>query len=184
LKNKFVSILFLLCFIAPVVTAVLVFHAERKSIRREVKWKMIAGLDDSELVLLRFHKDATKTDLRWKHSREFEYQGQMYDIVKTQESGDSIFYYCWWDYEETQLNRKLSSLVTMAWGSNPGHNHTRLRLLSFYVSLYFNTSLSQFTFLASVPLLRHEEKLIFPTPSIHPINPPPETFPSVFLFLK
>lgn len=145
---------------------------------------MIAGLDDSELVLLRFHKTAINTDLRWKHSREFEYQGQMYDIVKAHESGDGIFYYCWWDYEETQLNRKLSSLVTMAWGSNPAHNHTRLRLLSFYVSLYFNPLLSQFAFLASVPLLRHEEKLIFPTPSIHPINPPPETFPSVFLFLK
>ncbi|MBN2765773.1 MAG: hypothetical protein JXR27_05315 [Paludibacteraceae bacterium] len=164
---------------APVVTAVLVFHTERKSIRREVKWKMIAGLDDSELVLLRFHKDAIKTDLHWKHSHEFDYQGQMYDIVKTQESADSVFYYCWWDYEETQLNRKLSSLVTMAWGSNPGHNQARLRLLSFYVSLYFNPLLSQFAFLPSESLIRYEDKLVFQSPLIHPLNPPPETFSSL-----
>lgn len=179
MKNKFVSILFLLCFMAPVVTAILVFHSERKSIRREVKWKMIAGLEDSELVLLRFHKTAINTDLRWKHSREFEYQGQMYDIVKAHESGDSIFYYCWWDYEETQLNQKLSSLVTMAWGSNHAHNHTRLRLLSFYVSLYFNTLLSQFAFLPSESLIRHEGKLVFQSSLIYPRNPPPETCSSL-----
>ena len=87
------------------------FHIEKAALKREIKWKMIAGIDQNELVLLKFSKEEAETKLRWEHSKEFEYDGQMYDIVSKEIKGDSIYYRCWWDYEEPALNRKLQQLV-------------------------------------------------------------------------
>ncbi|MBK8054938.1 MAG: hypothetical protein IPK35_17120 [Saprospiraceae bacterium] len=60
-------------------------HAYRKSvIKKEVKLKILNGLNDNEISHLTFHKDDIKKLLRWEHDREFEYKKMMYDIVKTE----------------------------------------------------------------------------------------------------
>ncbi len=81
---------------------------------------MIAGIDCAELVPLAFSKKDAATKLKWKHSKEFEYQGEMYDIVYTDTVGnDSLQYWLFWDHEETKLNRQLASLVANALGTDP-----------------------------------------------------------------
>jgi len=86
--------------------------------------------------LLKFTKEEAESKLRWEHSREFEYNGQMYDVVEKQEQGDTTYYYCWWDHEETKLNLQLSELVANAMGKNPLNKDKQERLTNFLKNLY------------------------------------------------
>ncbi len=97
---------------------------------------MIAGLDKSELVLLKFSRAAAQTQLRWEHAKEFELEGQMYDVVETELKGDTLYYICWWDHEETKLNKQLKNLVAGVLGNDAERRETQKRLLHFYESLY------------------------------------------------
>lgn len=120
--------------IAPIAALYTCLQFEKSALRREIKWKMIAGMDKEELVLLKFTKKETQTKLRWEHSKEFEHNGQMYDIVSKEIKGDSIFYRCWWDHEETALNKKLQKLVASSFDNDEDKQRNQKEL-----NLYFKT---------------------------------------------
>lgn len=133
------------------------------------------GMDKSELVLLKFTKKETRTKLRWEHSREFEYNHRMYDIVEKKTVGDTVYYWCWYDHMETMLNFKLEELVSQAVDRSEGSQKKRSFLASSIKSLYcifsfdINFSLSQ--------LLNKPEGLfsdLYPKFSIQPPTPPPQ----------
>jgi len=98
---------------------------------------MIAGLKDEELVKLKFSKAEISKNLRWKHSKEFEFNGQMYDIVNTKISSDSVEYVCWWDSEESKLNQKLMALVVNKLPDLPENRELSFQLTNFYKTFYF-----------------------------------------------
>lgn len=98
---------------------------------------MIAGIEREELELLKFTEKEKQNLLNWKHSKEFEYNGEMYDIVETSIVGDTTYYWVWWDKEETKLNRQLDELVSFALGNNPKNQENQKRLHKFFKSLYF-----------------------------------------------
>jgi hypothetical protein len=136
LKKQFLAIAFLFVLIAPLATMFLYLQFEKASIKREIKWKMIAGMDHEELVLLKFSKEETQTKLRWEHSKEFEYNGQMYDVVSKEIKGDSIFYRCWWDHAETALNKKLQKLVAKAFNNDENKQRNQKQLNVFFQSFF------------------------------------------------
>ncbi|WP_419213254.1 hypothetical protein ACNR9Q_03670 [Maribacter sp. X9] len=106
-------------------------------VRHEVKQKMIAGLDKEELVLLKFTESESQSELRWEHSKEFEYKGQMYDVVSQEVQGDTIKYWCWLDHEETDINKRLQGLVDSVLGKDPQRNSNKEKLAHFYKSLFW-----------------------------------------------
>lgn len=101
---------------------------EKKIIKREIKHKIIAGIDKNELVKLEFGYDELK-NLRWEHSKEFEYNGEMYDIVETEIKKEKVIYYCWWDNEETKLNRQLNNLLNIAWSEHSNDPNSPLKTI-------------------------------------------------------
>lgn len=117
-------------------------HVRKTAVRKEVKRRIIAGIDESELVSLTFAKKDINASLRWVHSKEFEYNKQMYDIVTKREHGDSISFSCWWDSDETELNKQLSKLAQIAYGNDPAKNQNQNRVLDFYKSLFVNKILN------------------------------------------
>lgn len=102
---------------------------------------MIAGLDPEELVLLKFTSLEAQTKLRWEHSKEFEYRGQMYDVVSYETKGDSIFYRCWWDHKETQLNKRLKILVAKALDQDKNNGDALLNLHFFLGTFFYSKSI-------------------------------------------
>jgi hypothetical protein len=141
-KKLCVQITLIIVLLAPVLVTYSVLQYHKHQVKRSVKRQIIQGIDRVQLVALKFHKDEITTQLSWKHSKEFEFRGEMYDIVDTEFRGDSIVYYCWWDHEETQLNKKLDKLAAQVWNSEPlqqKHNH---HLSNFLKSLYFDHSVS------------------------------------------
>jgi len=112
-------------------------HFKKYRVKKEIKKRIISRLDKAELVLLKFSKDQALSELIWEHSKEFEYHNQMYDVVETETLGDSIFYWCWWDHEETKLNKELSAWVLKTLGKDPQNKENRNELIDFYKQLFY-----------------------------------------------
>ena len=125
--------------IAPAVVTYSWLQQRKRAVKKEVKWKMIAGIDKSELVLLKFSKAETTTKLNWKHSKEFEFSNQMYDIVDKVVSKDSIHYWCWWDFEETKLNKQLDNLLVGVYQHDSKSKEKQDIVYKFYKSIYFQS---------------------------------------------
>ncbi len=115
------SLFVLLALFTPFSATYLWLHIQKSRIKKEVKARFIAGIDKSELTHFTFSQSQLKTDLRWEHDREFEYKGEMYDVVETEMLGDSIHYICWHDKAETQLNRRLQTLIAKATSGSAEH---------------------------------------------------------------
>lgn len=124
--------------VLPFAGTFLVHKIQKKQIKRTIKRKIIAGIDKSELVLLKFTEKEKQTQLRWEHSKEFEYRGQMYDITDFQAVGDTTYYWCWWDYEETNLNKQLNKKLSESLEGNPLNQKRQLKLFSFLNTLFWD----------------------------------------------
>jgi len=136
LKRQFIILSLLFCLVAPALVTFLWLNHQKEQVRREVKWKIIEGIDRSELVLIQLSKAEAERKLEWEHSKEFEYEGEMYDVVEFESTADSVKYWCWWDYEETDLNKNLANLVDLLLGNHPHKKEQEQKLISFYQSLF------------------------------------------------
>ncbi len=106
-------------------------------VRREVKMHLAQHLRKDELVPMKFRKNsAAHNQLNWKRADEFELDGKMYDIVSMEERGDSVFYHCWPDIKETNLNNDFKNMLADALGTNPFRKEHRSRLVQFIKKNY------------------------------------------------
>ncbi len=134
--KKLLSISLLFILISPLLFNYLNIKLQIKSYKRAFKQKIISKIDDKELVKLKFHQNEIKK-LGWKHIKEFEYNKNMYDVIKFDKNNDTITYWCWIDNEETKLNNQLKNLLTEFLIQNPIENSSRNKILCFFQSLYF-----------------------------------------------
>lgn len=136
MKKSLTAIGFFLILIAPVIGTYGWLQYKKTAVKNEVKKQLTAGKDKEELILLKFTKNEAQAKLDWEHAREFEYNDQMYDVVETVTRGDSIFYWCWLDYKETELKRQLKSLVAKILVNDQQNKENQKRLMNFFKSLY------------------------------------------------
>lgn len=109
---------------------------EKYRLKKEVKRIMLHNLERDQLDLLTFHKGDLKQKLRWEHSSEFEYLGQMYDVVETVVKRDSVYYLCWPDHRETALNSQLQALVDYMMQHKDERSEGRLQWCDFFKLTY------------------------------------------------
>lgn len=141
MKAKGVSILLFLCLLAPPVLVSTLILREKRLVRKEVKERLIAGIPRDELVLLTFSSFEIEKLLKWEHSREFEYEGRMYDIVETVRKGDTTSYWCWPDDAETELNQRLEEMMALQWGAYPEKNKQQKKWVDFFQDLFHPSAL-------------------------------------------
>ncbi|HET8803629.1 MAG TPA: hypothetical protein VFM72_03560, partial [Aequorivita sp.] len=110
--------------------------------------------------------------------KEFEYNGQMYDIVSKEIKGDSIFYRCWWDHEETQLNKNLKKLVASAFNQDEDNREAQ-KGVYLYLRSFFSPPIFDWQAVpALITEVVYEESIhpnIFNAIRISPPTPPPKT---------
>lgn len=109
---------------------------QKQIIKKEIKHRIIAGIDRNELIILRFTKYDARIKLNWEESKEFEYKGEMYDVVESEEFNDTIIFWCWWDHAETRLNKQLNDLTDKATEKNPLNQENNKRITQFLTALY------------------------------------------------
>lgn len=118
-KTIIASLLSLSFVVDPVGWAFSWISLKKTIVKKDVRKRITAGIEVGNLVLLKFKKEETGSLLRWEHSGEFEYNGQMYDVVETWTQGNTVYYRCWRDEEETRLNSQLKETVARALGEAP-----------------------------------------------------------------
>lgn len=177
--KKNIAILLFSCLIVPFLGTYTWLQYQKHQTKEMVKRQILAQVDKKELVTLTFSTAETATELRWEHDGEFEYKGQMYDIVETQINGDSISYICWWDHAETALNIQLQQIVEKTLGNDTQNHQKQDDLTNFYKSLYF-TPLRANDFSSHVFCFHNLKSSFFYRKSIYlpfyntPLSPPPE----------
>ncbi|MEZ4875609.1 MAG: hypothetical protein R2793_09250 [Flavobacteriaceae bacterium] len=79
------------------------FKVQQRSLRKEVKRQIKEGIPEEELVLITITPQ-NKTKVQWKHDEEFEFEGSMYDVVRTEILNENtIVYHALPDEKEHQL---------------------------------------------------------------------------------
>ena len=145
---------------------------QKKQVRREIKKQIIAGIEKENLAFFRFSL-REPNQVFWEHPNEFEYRGNMYDVVLQDTIGDSVYYWCWRDNEETRLNRLLCKLVKENMNNVPTTKARHGQIIHFLESL-FSFQVQGFNIDLTFKLLKFNRiELYFSSTDIVPPVPPP-----------
>lgn len=133
--KKIASILLILCLVLPFAGTYTWLKVQKRQVKRSVKRMMMQAVPQNDLVHLAFSLKDAQWKLRWEHSKEFEYRGEMFDVVDSICRNDSVIYICWWDKEETRLNQGLRLVLNRMTGSDPIRRERQERLSDFWKNL-------------------------------------------------
>ncbi len=134
------------------------------------------GVAERDLILLVFHREQIGRQLHFEDSQEFEFEGQMYDIVRQQHSGDSLYFWCWPDAKETALNKHFEEHWQMAWGSSPQRRRTETSLQSWIALRYLLPESLSWQQVQVGQTTAYQPGIVpfISECSISPVSPPPE----------
>ncbi|MCK9399166.1 MAG: hypothetical protein M0Q51_04100 [Bacteroidales bacterium] len=134
--KKSIAILLLVSLTAPFVGTYVFLQYNKNKIKNEIAAMIFIGIDKKDLVQLKFTKEEAETNLNWKHAGEFEYKGQMYDIVEKNRKGDTTFYNCYKDHKETRLKSRIARLASRAMGQDPCQKSQTEKIMNFFKTVY------------------------------------------------
>jgi hypothetical protein len=129
-------------------TASLLFHAElplmifksfEHKYKKEIKQLIKAGVPEKDLVRFKFHISIIKNvthDFSWVKKNEFRYKNEMYDIVKTEFNGDSVYYKCIHDFKESNLFSDFDKYLIDLLKSDSGKKNEFLSLFN-YLNIFY-----------------------------------------------
>lgn len=173
--RKIYSIFLIAVLLFPLMGTTLFLQHQKMKARKEAREMIISNLSQNDLTLLKFTPEESLTLLSWEHPGEFKYMGQMYDIVKTETIGDSIYYWCYADHKETRVNKAIEQAVAKASGPDPVRQNQTERLTDFLKTVYFQGSNS---WNLPIPNILDPTSsildLFYSSPSFSPPSPPPK----------
>ena len=144
-------------------------------IKKEAKKQIDANKDEERLVLLKFTELEKKEKLHWEHSAEFEYQHQMYDVVKSEVHGDTTYYWCWHDIEETKINEQLNELFCLSFNYQNSRDGLLQKFQNLWKSFYHSKTEN---LVKNIPNQNQGKWNYTPTfepmASLDPVTPPPK----------
>lgn len=175
MSRKNLAILLVGALLFPIVISYTAFLFYKYQVQEEVKALLAQTADEEQFILLKFSKDEAKTKLKWEDATEFEYNGQMYDVIKSFENGDSIFFWVWCDNEETSLKKHYHALLSNLLYNNTQQKENSKKLIDFFKTLFFQNVLLKI-------MITDEEAKIFVKNSsdyfvyLSVLSPPPKGF--------
>jgi len=134
MSKRKLPILFLLLLLFQPLCYWVMFKLQQAQVRHEIKAQLKAGVAEAQLVLLKIPQrleTMPNADFQRIHAREFRYQGEMYDIARQETHGDTTWYYCISDHEETSLFARLDALVAQTMNNDPFQKNQTTRLLQW-----------------------------------------------------
>jgi hypothetical protein len=103
-------------------TGTIMYLQHEKGIAKHEMSEYLQAYAKKDVVDIIIHKDQIHTILAWEHEREFEFAGEMYDVVSSQIMGDSIIYQCLHDAKETSINKRILSFIKSYLNDEAGSN--------------------------------------------------------------
>lgn len=138
-SREITSILLLLCFLAPLVLTFSLLKVKQWKVKAEVEQQILQGIDKGELLELTFSLEEAAS-LDWEHEREFEYNGQSYDVVEEVVRDGYVTYHVWWDKIETKIKNQLTQLVSRALNQDEEQQGNQDNLERLFKSVYYQNS--------------------------------------------
>lgn len=116
--RKIFSILFLIVFLFNIMGYYPVFLLRQQNIRNELTDIINQNIASGILTVLSFEKSQINS-IQWLKKNEFNYQGDLFDIVMTEISENGkIYYYCFLDKKEKHLLVQLEKHVSRSIADN------------------------------------------------------------------
>ena len=163
------------CLVAPFLGTYFFLHYQHNKIRKEVSEHILNEHNEENLVLLKFTAEESSALLKWKHAKEFEFNGRMFDIVSQENSNDTIYYTCYQDHKETTLNQTKKKLIAKSLGQEPFQKNHQKQIKNFFSTLFCK---DYFAWSSNVnPSLNFEFLILnfeFSSIIIAPLSPPPK----------
>lgn len=128
-------------FIGFVASVFIFLESERFAVQHEVQTEIKKSVPPEALDLLVFHKNEVNTTLNWKHDKEFEFNGEMFDVIYEQVNGDSVYYWCWADHEESALNKQMDQWVHFLLNGS-SHSKDRQATINYFLHHLFTAQTS------------------------------------------
>jgi len=107
------------------VISIFVYDIKLQSIRKKFKWETLNQLQDAQLALVKVAKVLEqKPNPQFKRldGREFQFLGEMYDIVRKKEYSDTTYYYCFHDSDESEIVRGINRWMHDNFGDSKKSN--------------------------------------------------------------
>jgi hypothetical protein len=117
-------------------------YMHKQQIMHKLKFEFLNEFRNEDLVKISVSTHPKNNELAWEHEREFEYRGEMYDVVRTVYDKDSIHYYCFNDKAECTLNSQLQEALNLMGIKDKKPKEHQGKLLEFYKNLYCTNSIS------------------------------------------
>lgn len=136
--KSLIGLALLICFIVPFYGAWQFLTLQIHHVKRSATQLLEAGIDKEAQVLLKFTEAESTTLLQWEHAKEFEYKGEMYDIICTEIVSDTIWYWCHHDHKETSVRKDRQVLVLHAFGHTPQGDEKQNYVFRFFKNLYLD----------------------------------------------
>lgn len=109
-----------------------IFKAKEYAIKKEIKTKIKQGVPKEELFTF-IMNEHNEHEFEWEHSKEFEYNGMMYDVVyRTTLEDGSIKLECVSDVQESTLFKQLDQYLAC---SVINKNHGKHPMVEFHTFL-------------------------------------------------
>lgn len=151
------------------------FKVLQYQVRKEIKSEIKQQLSRSDLTTIAIKK-AKKNAILWEEeNKEFYYGGALYDIVKSCETNDSIFYYCINDKQEEILFDNLEEHIDRYVTTDEfSKNLAAKKLISPNIKLYFNNSVSLACDYCYLETIFFTKQTTYTSAVIEINSPPPE----------
>ena len=118
---------------------------QKEEIRENIEQKIIKNLRKSELNLI-IANEENLSKIDWeREGKEFEFEGDFYDIVFTEIKSGITYYYCFKDKGETILEAKINQFLKNQEGELPQNQHTKT-ILQLLLEPFMVHSINAFRF--------------------------------------
>ncbi|MEO7175284.1 MAG: hypothetical protein ABIV51_05530 [Saprospiraceae bacterium] len=121
-RTKLRASFFLLLLSSPFWGTYLFFQIEKTHIHSTIARKIKLEEESLEHKILKIPVSLTKCDnaeFEWKEADEFRYRGLMYDVIKSHQIDDTIYFTCYQDTEEGRLFEKMEEIAAHFFGADP-----------------------------------------------------------------
>lgn len=165
----------LMAFIVPFMGSWIWLQGRLQAAQFDARAHMAFPHQKKDLVLWKFTAEEAAAQLFWEHSREFEFRGEMYDVVRSETKGDTTWYWCYHDQKETRVKKSMASFLSRYLGSGPCQQRDQERL-QYYFRTLFVSRLGEIESLAmAMEIAIPVYQATYPMDILHlPYAPPPE----------
>lgn len=137
--NKIIPALILLVsLVTPFCLGTLWFDGQLSAAKKTAKSILESETENAHILELKFSQDDAARLLDWEHAHEFSYKGEMYDVVRSVDMGDSVLYYCYHDIKESKLQKAFQTFMGGFLQHQPFQNKQHKHTETFFKSLYFS----------------------------------------------